>query len=73
MNLIKTILVAGSLFFTFSSCSKYAKVTKSKDTAYKLTIADKLYAEKNYRIAQQLYEELYPVYKGSDKFEELYY
>ena len=46
---------------------------KSKDTAYKLSMADKFYADKKYRLAQQLYEELYPVYKGTDKFEELYY
>ena len=46
---------------------------KSKDNAYKLSMADKFYAEKNYRIAQQIYEELYPVYKGTDKFEELYF
>ena len=36
-------------------------------------MADKFYMEKKYRQAQQLYEELYPVFKGSDKFEELYY
>jgi outer membrane protein assembly factor BamD len=46
---------------------------KSKDVAYKLSMADTLYAEKKYRQAQQLYEELYPVFKGTDKFEELYY
>ena len=73
MNFIKTTLVLFLLSFSISSCSKYGKVMKSKDTAYKLSIADKLYSEKNYRIAQQLYEELYPIYKGSDKFEELYY
>ena len=73
MNFTRTTLIFTLLFFALSSCSKYGKVMKSKDTAYKLTVADKLYAEKKYRIAQQLYEELYPVYKGSDKFEELYY
>ena len=46
---------------------------KSKDVAYKLSMADKFYEEKKYRQAQTLYEELYPVYKGTDKFEELYY
>jgi outer membrane protein assembly factor BamD len=46
---------------------------KSKDVEYKLTMADKYFEEKKYRVAQQLYEELYPVFKGSDKFEELYY
>lgn len=64
-------IVLGSLILT--SCSKYSKVQKSKDFAYKLQMADKYYAEKKYRIAQELYEELYPVYKGTDKFEEIYY
>ena len=56
------------------SCnSKFNKVLKSTDYAYKLSMADQYYAEKKYRLAQQLYEELYPVYKGTEKFEELYY
>ncbi len=46
---------------------------KSKDVEYKLGMADKFFEEKKYRQAQQLYEELYPVFKGTDKFEELYY
>lgn len=46
---------------------------KSKDVNYKLTMADKFFEEKKYRQAQELYEELYPVFKGTDKFEELYY
>lgn len=36
-------------------------------------MADKFYEQKNYRQAQVLYEELYPVFKGTDKFEVLYY
>ncbi|MGG9971592.1 outer membrane protein assembly factor BamD [Ferruginibacter sp. SUN002] len=57
----------------FTSCSKYSKVQKSNDYAYKLEMADKYFDEKKYRIAQELYEELYPVYKGTDKFEKIYY
>lgn len=36
-------------------------------------MADKYFAEKKYTRAQELYEELYPIYKGTDKFEEIYY
>ena len=36
-------------------------------------MADEYFDEKKYRLAQQLYEELFPVYKGTDKFEQLYY
>lgn len=46
---------------------------KSKDTGYQLKMADKYFEDKKYRMAQELYEELYPVYKGTDKFEELYF
>jgi len=73
MNFIKSALAALLLIVAFSSCNKYGKIMKSKDTEYKLTMADKFYVEQKYRIAQQLYEELYPIYKGTDKFEELYY
>lgn len=46
---------------------------KSTDSEYKLKMADEYFEKKKYSLAQQLYEELYPVYKGTDKFEELYY
>jgi outer membrane protein assembly factor BamD len=57
------------------SCNKYSynKVSKSKDYEYKLKMADKFFAEKKYKNAQQLYEDLFPIFKGSLKFEELYY
>ena len=55
------------------SCSKYTKVFSSKDYDYKLKMADQYFISKNYRIAQQLYEEAFPVFKGTTKFEELYY
>ncbi|MFN8248797.1 MAG: outer membrane protein assembly factor BamD [Ferruginibacter sp.] len=58
---------------SITGCSQLAKVQKSKDYEYKLTKADEFYSKKKYRFAQQLYEELFPVYKGTQKFEELYY
>ena len=36
-------------------------------------MADEYYSKGKYKIAQQLYEELFPVFKGQLKFEELYY
>lgn len=59
--------------FVFVSCSKYSKVLKSKDYEYKLKMAEEYYAKKKYRQAQTLYEELFPIYKGSPQFEDLYY
>jgi outer membrane protein assembly factor BamD len=66
-----TILLIGIV--GFSSCSKFSKVLKSNDYDYKLRIADKYYAEKDYGHAQQLFEELFRVFKGSEHFEDIYY
>lgn len=71
-RLLYTFFWLGSLFF-FTSCSDFGKVLKSKDYDYKLSRADQYFEKKKYRYAQQLYEELFPVFKGTQKFEELYY
>jgi outer membrane protein assembly factor BamD len=61
------------LAVAFSSCSKFAKVQKSTDYDYKLRMAEKYYVAKKYNFAQQLYEELFPIYKGQPQFEDLFY
>lgn len=61
------------LCVSLSACSGFNKVQKSKDYEYKLKMANEYYAKKKYNFAQQLYEELFPIYKGTDRFEELYY
>ena len=73
MRSIKLLIPFFVLFFTMISCSKFSKIQKSKDFEYKLLKADEYYAKKKYRNAQQLYEELFPVYKGNQKFEDIYY
>jgi len=73
MRLVKLFLTSAVLILLVSSCNKYNKITKSKDYEYKLKMADELYGKGKYKIAQQLYEELFPVFKGTVKFEELYY
>lgn len=70
---MKIIIPALFLMLGFSACNKFAKIQKSKDYEYKLTKADEYYAKKKYHNAQQLYEDLFPVYKGTQKFEDLYY
>ena len=71
---IKSVLAAAVVFMVLSSsCNKYSKVFKSKDYDYKLKMADEYFSKKKYKTAQQLYEELFPVFKGTSKFEELYY
>jgi outer membrane protein assembly factor BamD len=61
------------LFIGLSACSKFSRIQKSRDVAYKLAKADEYYAKKSYRNARSLYEELFPALKGTDKFEDLYY
>ena len=73
MRILSIFTLAVFLLVSSSSCNKYSKVFKSKDYDYKLKMADEYFANKKYKIAQQLYEELFPVFKGTAKFEELYY
>ena len=73
MKVFKLLFTSAVLLFLISSCNNYNKVTKSKDYEYKLKMADEYYSKGKYKIAQELYEELFPVFKGTIKFEELYY
>jgi outer membrane protein assembly factor BamD len=74
MRLFKLLLApAFLLILVTTSCNKYNKVTKSKDNEYKLKMADEYFSKGKYKVAQQLYEELFSVFKGSIKFEELYF
>ena len=74
MKLIRHCIFLSVSICMLSACSnKFSKILKSTDYDYKLQMADKYFEEKKYTKAQQLYEELYPVFKGTIKFEELYY
>jgi outer membrane protein assembly factor BamD len=72
MNLRLLSLVVFAAVLT-ASCSKFNKVLKSTDYDYKLKMAQEYYDKKKYKQAQTLYEELFPIYKGTPQFEELYY
>ena len=57
-----------------SSCaSKLTKTLKSTDNEYKLKMAENYYAQKKYNNAQLLFEDLFPTFKGTARFEDLYY
>ncbi|WP_295124567.1 outer membrane protein assembly factor BamD [uncultured Chitinophaga sp.] len=59
---------------TATSCNReLRRIEKSNDVEKKLAFADRMYAKKKYQMAQTLYEELIPVYKGTEKFDSLYY
>jgi len=73
MKLFTRLLGICVIVVTLTACNKFSKVLKSKDTEYQLVKADEYFAKGSYRNAQQLYETLFPVFKGSQKFEDLYY
>jgi len=64
------------LFFAIilTSCTtKFGKVLKSKDNEYKYKMAEQYYAKKKYNYAQQLFEEIFPYLKGTNRFEDMYF
>lgn len=61
------------LMLFMTACSKFGKVMKSKDFEYKLKMANTFFEQKEYRKSQVLYEELFPVFKGTAQHEDLYY
>src|SRR5450432_1935141 len=61
------------VLISFSCSSDFGKILKSTDQDYKLKKADEFFAGKKYKNAEQLYIELFPVFKGTEKFEELYF
>ncbi len=46
---------------------------KSKDTGYKLRMAEQFFVKKKYSKAQMLYEDVMPYYKLDKAFEDIYY
>src|SRR4051812_27378467 len=70
MRILSVLLIISILV---SSCSKFAKVQKSTDYDYKLKMANEYFEKKKYNYAQQLFEELFPILKGTEKFEDVYY
>lgn len=71
---MKIFSIAFIVIVSFSACTgKFGKVLKSTDYDYKLKKANEYFAAKKYKNAEELYLELFPVMKGTDKFEDLYY
>ena len=71
---MKILSIAFVVLVSFSACTgKFGKVLKSTDYDYKLKKANEYFSQKKYKNAEELYLELFPVMKGTDKFEDLYY
>jgi len=64
---------SGFLKFGKDGGESFSKIMKSSDYEYKLRMAEKYYINKDYNHAQQLYDDLFRVMKGSDHFEDIYY
>ena len=56
-----------------ASCDNYNKLLKSTDYEMKFGKAKEFYDKKQYIKSSQLYEELIPVMRGTDKAEEVAY
>lgn len=67
------ILFCLALATLLSGCDGYNKLLKSSDYELKFKRANEYYAKGNYVRASQLFDELIPVMKGTDKSEEVYY
>jgi outer membrane protein assembly factor BamD len=55
------------------SCSEYQKLLKSSDMDAKYIAAVKYYEDEKYDRAMALFEELIPLFRGTDRAEEVYY
>lgn len=52
---------------------KFGQVLKSKDNEFKYKMAEQYYVNKKYSFAQQLFEDLFPIMRGTERFEDMYY
>ena len=57
----------------FTSCNELEKIQKSSNTEYKLQKANEYYDKTHYGKAIVLYEELLTIFKGTKRFEDIYY
>lgn len=70
MRFFLTLIIAGFL----SSCGHgISKILKSKDSEYKLRMAEQYFVKKKYHFAQALFEDVMPYLKGTPGFEDAYY
>ncbi|MDP2423321.1 MAG: outer membrane protein assembly factor BamD, partial [Bacteroidales bacterium] len=69
----KNVFIALVLLLTVSSCSKYQRLVKSTDYEEKYQMAMVFYEQTDYYRALQLFDQLLPFYRGTDRAERLSY
>jgi outer membrane protein assembly factor BamD len=72
MKRTRSLLLVFILFFA-ACTTKFGKVLKSKDNEYKYKMAEQYYAKGKYNYAQQLFEEVFPYMKGTNRYEDMYF
>jgi len=72
-RLNKYLIYFITISFFLVSCDHYNKLLKSTNYEMKLSKAREYYDKENWTKASQLYEELIPVVKGTDKAEDVYF
>lgn len=71
---MKIVLYTFFAAVLFSSCvGEFGKVLKSKDNEYKLKMAEQYYTQKKYNKAQQIFDDIFPYFKGDPRFEDMYF
>lgn len=68
---IKSILFIFISVVVFSACSKYQRLLKSGDINKKYEMAIKYYEKKDYYKAIQLFDQVLPYYRGTEKAERI--
>jgi len=67
------LIFLGFGMLMLNACSKYEKLLKSNDINYKLTKANEYFDKKQYQRANELYQGILPMVKGTRNFEPMYY
>lgn len=83
---MKKFVLALLVIISFTSCffkknksvtaqksKSFFKVLKSTDNEYRYKMAEEYYATKKYSYALQLYEDLFPYIRGTERYEDMYF
>ncbi len=70
---ILSVSLLAVVLFSLSACSELSRVEKGNDFNKKLAYANKLYDKGKYSQAQQLYDAVKDIFKGTKYFEDLFY
>ncbi len=68
-----SIFLTLPLLLLLASCSGYEQVRKSSDVNLKLSKANEYYDKHQYQRANELYQDLMPVLRGTRNYEQLFY